>query len=491
MSADHNFRRSVSWLFLGSTSTQLLTFAFGIVLARLLAPAEFGMLVTIQVYTGLAGFVSGGGMGQALVRAKDTKRSDYDVVFTLQFLIGLLIYSVFFFAAPWFARFYDTPLYEQLLRVSALTFILRPLVNLPNSILYRHMRFKAQTVARVATLLVSSFVSIGLAWKGHGVWSLTFGGLAGVATNATALAMLARWRPGLNFEFARGRELARYGFLVSVNDIVVYARSQMSNLIIGRTLNMSAVGVFNKADSLMRMPHSFITIPVYQVLFRALAKEQDDDLNSQRMFLQSLRLVAVYCTPCYVLLYWLATPMIGLLYGPRWMEAAAPLSLLALTGPLMMVGNLSGAVLAARNHLDRELKVQVVLVILTAVATLAGLEYGLSGIASALIVVALYNALNMYWLAARCIGTTWKDLADALGPAALLNMLLLLWLTALDHLLGARLAHSDLLQLLVLGGLAGIAYAMLFLLIPLRSLADERRKWLAKLRLADLFRLKR
>ncbi|MGV2482488.1 UNVERIFIED_CONTAM: oligosaccharide flippase family protein, partial [Salmonella enterica subsp. enterica serovar Weltevreden] len=71
MAASHNFRHSVGWLFLGNTSIQILTFAFGIVLARLLAPAEFGMLVTIQVFTGLAGFVSGGGMGQALVRAKE------------------------------------------------------------------------------------------------------------------------------------------------------------------------------------------------------------------------------------------------------------------------------------------------------------------------------------------------------------------------------------------------------------------------------------
>lgn len=192
MAATPSFRHSVGWLFLGNTSIQILTFAFGIVLARLLAPAEFGMLVTIQVFTGLAGFVSGGGMGQALVRSKDATRSDYDVVFTLQIMIGVLIYAMFYMAAPWFARWYDTPLYEQLLRVSALTFITRPLVNLPNSILHREMRFKAQTVARVLTLLVSSGTSIGLAWGGWGVWSLVLGGLAGSFVNALALSVIAR-----------------------------------------------------------------------------------------------------------------------------------------------------------------------------------------------------------------------------------------------------------------------------------------------------------
>ncbi|MFX7329202.1 oligosaccharide flippase family protein, partial [Acinetobacter baumannii] len=90
--------------------------------------------------------------------------------------------------------------------VSALTFITRPLVNLPNSILHREMRFKAQTVARVLTLFVASGTSIGLAFAGWSVWSLVLGGLAGSFTNALALSLIARWRPGLSFEFSRGRE---------------------------------------------------------------------------------------------------------------------------------------------------------------------------------------------------------------------------------------------------------------------------------------------
>ncbi|MEI2420536.1 oligosaccharide flippase family protein, partial [Arthrospira platensis SPKY2] len=99
-------RTGALWIFMGSTGNQLLAFAFGIVLARLLAPEVFGMLLTIQVFTGIAGFVAGGGMGQALVRAKDTEREDYDLVFTLQLIIGCLIYALFFFTAPIIANWY-------------------------------------------------------------------------------------------------------------------------------------------------------------------------------------------------------------------------------------------------------------------------------------------------------------------------------------------------------------------------------------------------
>ena len=100
MTTGNKIRSGALWSFMGSTGSQIISFIFGIVLARMLAPEVFGMLLTIQVFTGVAGFIAGAGMGQALVRAKDTSRADYDIVFTLQMVIGCLICAIFFFSAP-------------------------------------------------------------------------------------------------------------------------------------------------------------------------------------------------------------------------------------------------------------------------------------------------------------------------------------------------------------------------------------------------------
>ena len=157
---------------------QVLAFLFGIVLARLLAPEDFGVLLTIQVFTGLAGFVAGGGMGQALVRAKEATQQDYDIVFTLQLGIGCLIYAGFFFAAPWFAKWYDNALYTDLLRISALSFHLPPTGQpagqhaVPEDALSRR-----KPIVGITSLLVSSTTSILMAWLGYGVWSLIWGGI--------------------------------------------------------------------------------------------------------------------------------------------------------------------------------------------------------------------------------------------------------------------------------------------------------------------------
>lgn len=485
MNLGKSIRNGVKWLFIGNTGTQALTFVFGIVLARLLAPEDFGMLVTISVFTGLAGFIAGGGMGQALVRAKEVSKQDYDIVFTLQIIIGCLIYTGFFFAAPWFAEWYKTPLYTDLLRVSALSFIFRPFVNLPGSILFRNMRFKEQSIVGIVSLITSSAVSISMAYTGYGVWSLIFGGVSGAVANMAMLIPLAKWRPGFSLEFRRGRDIARYGLMVSATDILVYLRMQVSVFILSRTLGPASVGLYNKGESLARMPHSFITHSVYHVLFRAMATEQDNLDKCRYLFFRSIALVAVYATPFYVGLFWLARPFINGVYGPKWTAAAAPLLILTLAWPFWMMENLSGAVLAAMNWLGRELFVQISTLIIFSLAVLIGMPYGIEGVACGIVGATIYTALHMLWLAIRCLKASWLDYVRALIPAAFLNTILAGALFLVDHALPSGLRTGDFVYIALMGSAGGVVYALSFLYLPISALQGEQQRWKAKLQLRN------
>ena len=478
-----SIRHGAAWLFVGNTGSQVLTFLFGIVLARLLVPADFGMLITISIFTGLAGFIAGGGMGQALVRAKEATKQDYDIVFTLQIIIGCLIYAGFFFAAPWFAKWYNTPLYADLLRVSALSFIFRPFVNLPASILHRNMRFKAQACAGIIALLISSAVSIGMAYTGYGVWSLIIGGIVGAASSAFMLAPLAKWRPGFSLDLRRGRDIARYGLLVSVTDILGYLRNQASIFMLSRTLGPASVGLYNKGASLANVPHSFITGSVYQVLFRAMAAEQDNLDKCRYLFFRSIALVAVYATPFYIGLLWLAEPLIRGIYGPKWLEAAAPLFILTFAWPFWLMDNLSGAVLAARNWLNREVLVQSSTLIITCLAVLIGLPYGIDGVAYAIVGASVYSALHMHWLAVLCLRARWSEYFRALIPATILNSILAGILFLVDHAVPGSLRANDLLYLALMGVTGGLVYTLCFLYLPIASLKTEQQRWKSKLHL--------
>ena len=484
MSLGQSMRHGAGWLFIGNAGNQVLTFLFGIVLARLLVPEDFGLLITIQVFTGLAGFMAGGGMGQALVRAKEASQQDYDIVFTLQLIVGVLIYTGFFVAAPWIADWYNTPLYIDLLRVSALSFIFRPFVNLPGSVLYRAMRYRAQTYAKLIALLVSSIVSIAMAYSGHGVWSLIIGGVVGSMTSMMTLIPLAKWRPGFSLDLRRGRDIARYGFLVSLTDILGYLRNQSSVFILSRTLGPASVGLYNKSESMARMPHSFITGSVYQVLFRAMAAEQDNPDKCRYLFYRSVTLVAVYTTPFYIGFLWLSEPLIRGLYGAKWIEAAAPLFILAFAWPFWLLDNLSGAVLAAKNWLDREVWVQASTLFISCLALIIGLTHGIVGVAYAVLTVSVYSGVYMHWLAVRCLDARWADFVRALIPAAILNLALACTLALASKSLSAGLHAHDLLYVAVMASIGIVIYAACFLYLPIHALQAEQYRWKIKLRLS-------
>lgn len=485
MSLGQRIRSGAKWLFIGNTSSQALTFIFGIALARLLAPADFGMLMTISIFTGIAGFISGGGMGQALVRAKDATKHDYDIVFTMQIIIGSLIYAGFFFAAPWLAKWYNTPLYTDLLRVSTLSFIFRPFVNLPNGILYRNMRFKEQITVGLISLIISSTVSIGMAYAGYGVWSLIFGGIVGSLANMSMLIPLTKWRPGFSLEFWRGRDIARYGLMVTVTDFLVYLRMQASVFILSRTLGPASVGLYNKGESLAKMPHTFITHSVYQALFRAMASEQGNLDKCRYLFFRSTSLVAVYATPFYVGLFWLAEPFLNGVYGSKWAVASAPLLILTLAWPFWLMENLSGAVLAAMNWLDRELTVQFSALIITSFAVIIGLSLGIEGVAYGIVCASIYIALYMLWLAISCLKASWLAYFHALIPATVLNTILAGALFLVDHTMPITLRTSDLTYVAFMGITGGLVYSACFLYLPIDALQSERQRWKIKLHLSD------
>lgn len=478
-----SLRRGVAWIFAGRMSDQVLTFAFGVVLARLLTPEDFGMLLTIQVFTGLVGFVAGGGMGQALVQAKAVTPRDFDVVFTLQLLIGGVIYAGFYVVAPAFARWYGEPLYADLLRLSALSFVFRPLVNMPSSALYRAMQFKTLTGIGIATLSVSSATSIGMAWLGYGVWSLVWGGIVGSFAQSLMLMHWSGWRPALSFDFARARELARYGMLVAGNDVVDYLRSRVSIFILSQTLGAQSVGLYNKGDSLARMPFQFVSGSVYQVLFRALSAEQDNLDKCRYLYNRSLALVALYATPFYVGLFWLAEPLVRGVYGPRWAEAAGPLVILAFAWPFWLIGNLSGAVAASHNRLGVEIRIQLATLVLTAAAIWFAVPYGIDGVARAVIAAIAVSSLLMFALALRTLHAHWYDSLRVLLPAAALNTVLAVALATVSRLLPPIVRNHDLLHVAVLGGVGGLVYAAMFLFVPLPAIAAEQARWRRLLRL--------
>lgn len=476
-------RQGAKWLLGGNVATQALQFAFGVVLARLLVPADFGTLVTVQIFTGLAGFVSGGGMGQALVRAKDATKEDFQVVFTNQLAVGALIYLAFYVAAPLFAGWYHEPLYTDLFRVSAVSFLIRPFTNVPNAWLVRQMRFRERILVDLVCGTAGSALAVALAWFDWGVWSLVVGGMTGSLLSIVPLMTITPIRPGLRFDAQLTRQVGLYGFKVALNDLASYVRAQTPNFVLGRLSGPAIVGLFNKGDSLAKTPR-MVAGSIYDPVFRGLAKAHDDVQQSQYLYFKSVTLLSVYMTPLFLGLAWLAHPFIAFVYGEKWLEAAQPLSILSIAGILACVGYPSGAVLAARNWLGREVFVHIVQTGLFALSCFVGLRWGLTGVSWGILLSEAFSVLFIALLVRSCLGSSFYRLAASLLPSLLLNFILCAALLLMDFLLPHGFPRARPFQyMLLMAAWGGLVYGSAFLFLPLASLADEALRWKRLLRL--------
>lgn len=481
MNLGESIRSGVKWLAFGRVGNRFMEFAFGVILARLLVPADFGMIVTIQIFTGFVGMFTAGGMGQSLIRAKDADEDDFSAVFTLQLTTGVLVYAGFFFAAPWIARFFEDPLYTDLIRVSALSFLLRPMLVMRSSWLNREMNFRSRTLVEVATGFFTGIASTGMALLGLGVWSLTLSGLfAGLFKNLW-LARLTPLRVRLNPDVAVMRRHAGYGAKIVGNDFITYLRNEAKILILSKMAGPAFLGLFNKAESLSRLPNQLLMSPTMEPLFRAMSKVQEDLDQIKYLYYRTITLLTAYTVPVYVLLWWIAEPFIAVVYGPKWIEAGAPMSILAIAGLFLNIVFPTGVLLAARNRLGMEMLAQGLNLLVVAAAAAIGLQWGLEGVAWGIVASQALLALHFYALVPRVLPTRLADLVRSLGPGLMLGGLMFAVL-ALAHF-GMRGMHVDApaVYLSVMAVCGGLCYGAAFLLLPIPALQTESARWRQRL----------
>jgi O-antigen/teichoic acid export membrane protein len=477
MSLDQSIRSGAKWLVLGKTGNRLIEFAFGVILARLLVPADFGMIATIAVFTGFVGMFTAGGMGQSLIRAKQADENDFTAVFTLQLAMGVLVYLGFYVTAPWIARMFDDPLYADLIRVSALSFLLRPFLVMRTAWLTREMNFKSRTIVSIVSGLFTGVISTLLAWVGMGVWSLIMAGLLASIAQNLWLARLVPLKLRLNPDVDIMRKHTGFGSKIVANDFVSYLNRESKTLLLSKLAGPIFLGLFNKAESLSRLPNQLLMSPVMEPLFRAAGKSQDDLDQVKYLYYRAITLLTVYTTPLYVLIWWIAEPFVIFVYGDNWAQAGPAMAILATAGVFLNILFPSSVILAACNRLGKEIVAQVINLLLVLTVCIIGLDHGLEGVAWGIVLAQATLALHLYWLVTGVIATSLGELVRALLPGVSLSALLFAYLAAMDYLLAGMHESHPFWYVCVMSISGGLVYLAAFIFIPIQSISSESRRW--------------
>ncbi len=175
------------------------------------------------------------------------------------------------------------------------------------------------------------------------------------------------------------RKHSAYGFKIVANDFLGYLSRESKNLILSKLAGPAFLGLFNKAESLSRLPNQLMMSSTVEPVFRAMSKVQDDLDQTKYMFYRTITLLMAYTTPIYVLLWWIAEPFIGVVYGEKWLQAGSPMSILAIAGVFLNIIFPCAVLLAAQNRLGQEMLAQSVRLIVPSAPVSSVSNGGLKG----------------------------------------------------------------------------------------------------------------
>lgn len=420
--------RGVAWSMAATVGGRVISLAALTVLARLLAPQEFGLLAFALAFLAYLETVGDLGTGAALIYWPERWRDVAQLTFIANLAMGFLWLGVTWFSAPFVADFFGSPEGEGILRALGWVLPLKALGTTHDALLQRELRFRARAIPEVALMGAKAAVAVPLAVLGLGAWSLVWGQLAGQAASTALAWLLVSWRPRRRFPRDLVRPVLGYGSgIVSVN-VLAAILHHADIVVVGRMLGTVVLGFYQMA---YRIPDVAITMLVRvtsKVLFPAMSRLQGAEAGLRDLYLSALRYLSLLTVPGAVGLVLLAEPLVVTLFGERWRPTIPIMQALAAYGGLRALGSYTGDVLKAtgRPHLLAVLGTLRAVVLVPALV-LAGTR-GPATVALALVAEAALSTTVYFVVVARVAGASAASMAAALRPGVLASIPMALFL---------------------------------------------------------------
>ena len=465
---------AVRWQALDQGVQQLLRLVVMVVLARLVAPEDFGIVALALVVTELAALLSTLGLGSAVVQRRDLTQTHVAVAFTLTSALGLLWAGALLVLAPAVAGFFEEPQLVDVLRVMSIAFVCKGVHAVPLDLLRRELLFSRVIVMSTFATAVAGTGAVVAALLGAGVWALvvfSVGEAAGALVAVFVLAMRAGvFRPRLSLDRRAGRDMFRFGAQVSAVQVLYYAQGNVDNLLVGKVLGPGPLGLYSVAYRLMLLPILRVADVVTIVAFPAFSSIQHDTARLSAALQRGVRSISLVCFPLSLGTLAAAPLVVGLVFGDRWLAAVPVVQVLALNGPRLAVARLDGAVLLARGLAARNLQISALSFLLYLVGFGVGVLHGIEGVAWGYTVAGhLATPLGLV-AAARVVETsTWSLLRNAV-PALVASTLMAVVAAVTAALVDGGLPRP--VQLAVVVAAAALTYAGVLRVLFPASLAS-------------------
>lgn len=466
----------IRWSSLTQYGQQGLLLVSTAVLSRLLKPSDFGLLSMALVVIRLPIMFKDLGTKSAIIQHADPSEELLSSVFWMNVIFGTLTALLICVAAPWAARFYGEPsLTLPLCALSAILLFWGPR-SLLQALLERELQFAAVARAELTGAVAGAAVAVLLGLRGHGVWSLAALHIVGPAVASVMICTSSRWRPSWTLRWSALRGLVRYSGSLTAFNILNFLSRNADYVIIGRVLGAQSLGYYTLAYTLMLYPLKSVSGVIGRGAFPSFARMQRDQAVFKREFLKIAALTAAVTFPMMLALMALCEPFIAVVFGAQWRPAVPLILILAPVGMAQSILTFNGLIYQATGRPDRQLAIEMVLAPLVILSCLAGLRWGITGVAVAYAAMSLVLALPSALAAYDLIELSLHEIAAVLLRPLAAGVALFCVLAGFSSLLSGMAGPAAVLALSVPFG------AVIYLALASRLLVPELGRFQGLLR---------
>jgi len=320
----------VVWNIFNTIANKVIVFVFSILLARLLSPEDYGTVAMLNIFIAISQTFIDSGLRTALIRKQDRTEEDNNTMFYFNLVTALFFYAVLFFAAPYIADFYNTPILKDVARVSGLILVIPTLSGVQGALLTARVDFKTMSIYGLISALTASCFGLWMAYSGYGVWSLVLQQLLASVLSVIFIDIKVKWRPRLIFSWKSFREMFGYGSKLLATSLLDTTYENLNTMVIGKMFTPSQLGYYSKANTFSNLPSKTVTGVIFSVSFPVLCTIQDDKEQSRKYFRSFLLLTEYIVLPLMIGMIAVAEPMTMALLTEKWMPIVPYLRILCL-----------------------------------------------------------------------------------------------------------------------------------------------------------------
>ena len=431
-------RSAILWKTTEVLGQRLGWFIIGMVLARLVAPADFGLFALMMVFNLLAILFVDSGFNSALIQKQDITYTDECSVFWFNMLAGTLVALLMVAASPWIASFFGYEVLKPLTWLMAANLWIHAWTSVPSALLSKQLNFKVQMQAGLIATFSAGALSIYLAWIGWGVWALAMQFFATTAIRSVLLWTLYRWRPARRFSPARMREMFSFGSYIFFSSLLEVFSSQLHAVLIGRYYSAASLGYFNRATSTRDLLQSVMTTIYNSVAFPLFSSFAQDRGRLRESMQKSTVAMMAINLPVMMGLLVTADDLIPTLFGDQWIPSVPSMQVLCLAGmiwpmqvsPLNMLKALGHSKLMFRLGLLKH-SVMIMTIAVTAQISILAMAWGLVAVsATAFLINSHYSGRMLNYGALKQL----RDVLPYILLSAAMAMMVMLVSAAMSEL---------------------------------------------------------